>query len=607
MKKAWVLLAMSAIFIFGAGYAPWNIEVASKGLEPRDIKPYTIMIYMNGSDLESENGMATNDIIEMLESGLDSSVANLIIFTGGTLRWFNDIIPPIDCVIWEIEDGYITEAAYLGLLNMGNPGTLASFIRFCKRNYPAEKYGLILWDHGGGSIAGFGHDEVFDEDNLSLNDMDIAFEKAGLRNSKLEFLGFDSCLMGSVEMAVIASRYADYYIASEDLEPGEGWDYSFLSAFNENPQITGGDIGAIIVDSFMDFYGDFSEENLSLSVIDLSKAGHVMDALGNLMDRCREDLRADRAPAFKTFARRRGLTKTFGSGSPRDDESDMVDIGDMARQLKDLFPDEAEAVLRALDDAVLYNRHNSSTDLLGLSSYYIFSGKETAEISMKTYESLNMSEGYTMYLREFSEILTDSGSNRLTRSGPGIRPKFDHENVVRTDLALWCQTERGEYVIAGLIPHDPVEPAEALWPLINGVHVCLYEINRNKQAVHYAVPAMHNGRDCDIVISFNARGQSQILGARSETGFIIQKGFDPVNPGDRLAFYYQVLKEDNSGGGSFLIPGGKDAEWRLGEAFTVPEGMELQWTEAIQINGHIGLLLTDEANNRLLSVPSEVY
>jgi hypothetical protein len=134
-------------------FKPWDVKAASRHVYPQTHKPYTIMLYMNGSDLETESGAATDDLIQILESGLDSRNAHFIVFTGGTKRWQNDVVPANKCVLWEIADGYIYETAGVGKVNMGDPGTLASFISFGLANYPADKYGLIMWDHGGGSIA----------------------------------------------------------------------------------------------------------------------------------------------------------------------------------------------------------------------------------------------------------------------------------------------------------------------------------------------------------------------------------------------------------------------------------------------------------------------
>ena len=92
---------------------------------------------------------------------------------------------------------------------MSNPETLKSFINFCVQYAPAEKYDLILWDHGGGPTYGFGMDEhelvssFWDSRSLmsfpqimdALSDNDVT--KGG---GKFDFVDFDACLMSSVEL-----------------------------------------------------------------------------------------------------------------------------------------------------------------------------------------------------------------------------------------------------------------------------------------------------------------------------------------------------------------------------------------------------------------------
>ncbi|MCL2203094.1 MAG: clostripain-related cysteine peptidase [Defluviitaleaceae bacterium] len=468
-------------------------------------KPYTIMIYMNGSDLESDFGAATDDLVEILDAGLDSRNAHVVILTGGTKRWMNDAIPEGECVIWEMVDGHLYEVESMGERNMGHPDTLRDFIYFGLKHFPAEKVGLILWDHGGGSIAGFGHDERFVEGTLTLPDMYKAFSEAGLRDQKLEFLGFDACLMGTVEMAVLASDFARVMIASEDLEPGDGWDYAFLGVLNENPHMDGFALGKVIVDTFMDFYGVNSDEILTLSVIDLARVKPVMDAMGRLVAR---------DWAFRPMAIRRANTKTFGEGSPRDNYADMVDIGDMAVQLKDLFPRESAAVLRALKNCVVYNRHNSDVELYGLSTFYVYGGKSVGEESLRMYSALGMDADYTRFLHAFFDGL--------------VRYKKDAD-IAHREWVLWEPITEDVYRMAGLAQE---EHRDSLWPHIYGHWVSLFPVASTKGNMLYAIPVRINGRDADIITT-----TSRIKGIRHRDGNVIQKGYDPIQPGDMISFY----------------------------------------------------------------------
>lgn len=574
---------LGSIDFSGISYTPWDVE-AEASLEPQPSRPYTVMIYMNGSDLESESGAGTADIIEMLHSGVDPDSVNVLLFTGGTYRWRNSAVPSDTCMVWRIQKDCIEPVADVGLVNMGDAGTLSSFINFSIRNFPAEKYGLILWDHGGGSIAGYGHDENFNNGTLTLLEMNYAFEQSDINQKKLEFLGFDACLMATVEMAVVAQPYANYLVASEDLEPGDGWDYSFLAVLTGSADLDGAAVGRVITDYYMDFYGQKSMEDLSLSVVDLSRADSVMGAMDRLMGLCSSGLLKDREASFRTFAKKRDKTKTFGNGTPRDNDCDMVDIGDMANKFSDLFPEEAALVHKALKDVVLYNRHNSATDLGGLSSYYIFGGKEDADKSLKTYEGLGMSETYTGYLRSFAGILTGDGlpehKNRSSGEGGGGGGEGEGggggDEYLRTQLTIWepLEERNGYYMMAGIKDGSETADGEtlensALWPSINGSLVCMYEIDASVKKSIFAIPASLNDRDVDlIVLVCDEYPDGKILGARQEDGYIIQKGLYDIERGDKLSFYYEVM---NFGGD------GSIDEWIKGEAFTAGDELELEW------------------------------
>ncbi|KAI4453952.1 spermatogenesis-associated protein 20 [Holotrichia oblita] len=562
----------------GIDFTPWDINKASEKILKRSKKPYTVMVYMNGSDLESEYGAATVDLIEMLNSGLKSEYANLIVFTGGTNRWQNSTIPSNECVIWEIADGKINKIAKVGLKNMGNPGTLSSFISFCNINYPAEKSGLILWDHGGGSIAGFGHDEKFTNGSLTLLKMNYAFEKADLTD-KLEFLGFDSCLMATAEMAVVASPYARYLIASEDLEPGDGWDYSFLYQLNKNPYMDGYELGKHIADYFMDFYGLDAEADLTMSVTDLSKAYEVMISMGELMSLCSSDLLSYKKSSFKKLSSKRNSTKTFGAGSPRDNESDMVDVGDMAIQLMDLFPVEAEKLLYELDRAVIYNVHNSDTDLYGLSSYYVYGGKKTANTSLDIYDRLKMDGDYTEYLNNFYDFLKSDVFSKELSDSFYSRNDFSKtsDKAVSEKLAIWQTLSKNpkQMIMVGIkeyLKTDTKKSAEnLLWPKICGKNVCLYKISDTSKRSMYSVPVSVNGRDADIVVLFNEYNPyGKILGIRNNEGFIIQKGYDPIRKDDKIEFYYKQKNANNS----FFLD-----DWYKSPMVTVNDEIALEWAK----------------------------
>ena len=193
----------------------------------------TLMVYMCGTDLDSQNGMGTADLKEMTKASLSDNV-NLIVYTGGCRRWRNNVISSSVNQIYQIKNGglYCLEDN-MGSGSMTKAETLISFLQYGAKHFSADRMCLIFWDHGGGSVSGFGYDEKYG----SGTSMTLAGINTALKNSGVvfDFIGFDSCLMGTVENGIMLSQYADYMIASEETEPGVGWYYTnWLNKLSKN-------------------------------------------------------------------------------------------------------------------------------------------------------------------------------------------------------------------------------------------------------------------------------------------------------------------------------------------------------------------------------------
>ncbi len=121
-------------------------------------------------------------------------------------------------------------------LNSDDPKVLAEFISWGIQKYPAQRYGLIMWDHGGQWDGGFGGDETNKGNGLSVADMRRSIQ-AGLAQSqqkKLEFLSFDTCLMGGLELLGSFADLASIYIANPELDFGDGWEYTNTFGYLKN-------------------------------------------------------------------------------------------------------------------------------------------------------------------------------------------------------------------------------------------------------------------------------------------------------------------------------------------------------------------------------------
>jgi len=90
----------------------------------------------------------------------------------------------------------------------------------------------VFWDHGGGSLTGVCLDEQHGG-SLTLPEIDEALSKAGTR---MDVVGFDTCLMATLENAQMMARHADYLVASEETEPGGGWAWDAWPAWFEETE-----------------------------------------------------------------------------------------------------------------------------------------------------------------------------------------------------------------------------------------------------------------------------------------------------------------------------------------------------------------------------------
>jgi len=360
----------------------------------------TIMVYMCGSNLESEGGAATADINEMIAATKDGCDATLLVMTGGSLRWASGADPNTIRIL-EIRKGRSRELTQMGQADMGNGRTLTSFMAFGAERFPAENYALILWDHGGGPLEGVCWDEVFSMNHMSLPGLQDAIASAGL-GKKLSWIGFDACLMGSLEVAAELSDLADYMIASEEKEPASGWNYSFLQGLTGEEAAE--KIGRKIVDAY--FEGNESKQTKTLACINLKEAAEAAEDLGSYFGGLRDEISAG---TFAQFSGARKDATAFGVGikgaEEEDDGYDLVDAGSLVA-LMDQHPQEKEKLESSLDQAVVYSRSNLEGST-GLTLYYPFGNKKQYLSGWRdSYSRMDIIPGYAGYMQSFGTILT---------------------------------------------------------------------------------------------------------------------------------------------------------------------------------------------------------
>lgn len=347
---------------------------------------YTLMIYIVGSDLESGDGAASSDLRDIASAASGSNL-NVIVQTGGSKRWWISGIGSGKVQRWEIRDGQMVQLADLGRANMANSDTLADFISFCSANYPANRNALILWDHGGGSVAGYGWDEVYGNQHLDLTAISQALAESGL---KFDFVGFDACLMGSVEVAYMLEPYADYLIASEETEPSSGWYYtSFVNALAADTSIDTVELGRIIIDSF----SRTVTKSDTLSIVSLREINYVYAALCNYMANAAQELQENYSAISSALA----STVTFSDGY-----YDMFDLLDITNNCDIEGEDE---LIRAVESAVKYRNDCAVMSVYGLSCYFPYKQLNNYESARYIMNSFGYGDEIYAFYDSFTSIM----------------------------------------------------------------------------------------------------------------------------------------------------------------------------------------------------------
>ncbi len=358
----------------------------------------TIMVYMCGTDLESKYGMASSDLQEMANAKYGDNV-KIIAYTGGCSSWKTTGISNSTNQIYQVVSGglkpLVTDD---GAKAMTDPATLSSFIQYCSKNFPANRNELIFWDHGGGSVSGYGYDEKF-KSNGSMN---LAGIRQALQNGgmKFDFIGFDACLMATAETALMLNDYADYLIASEETEPGIGWYYTnWLTNFGNNTSLPTVEIGKNIVDDFvMKCDEKCKGQKTTLAVIDLAEFSNTIPANLSAFSKSVSNKIANQE--YQELSQARYSTREFA-------QSSKIDQVDLVHLAENMHTSEGTALSSAIKNAVKYNRTSSNmSNAHGVSIYFPYKRTSYVDQACSTYSQIGMDSDYSSCIREFAKLET---------------------------------------------------------------------------------------------------------------------------------------------------------------------------------------------------------
>ena len=324
---------------------------------------WTVLVYMDADNDLEPAGLA--DLQEMIDAGYSDNVNVLIQLdrradqSDGEGDWSEArrlrIAPGADGAVAE-------QVAALGEVNMSEAATLSDFIIWGVDNYPANHYGLVLWDHGAGWF-GIAYDDTAPDtagrDRLTLPELEMALTEATTATSVeyFDLIGFDGCLMGQLEVLATIAPFAEYAVGSEELTPGPGWNYT--AWLGTLAGATGRSAAERAVETFTDTYSPQTNSFVTLSAVELRHLPQVTFAVEALA----QQLAAN--PIFAASAvadARSGAESYAGFYGDKANYYAAIDLWHFAnilaqRTLDAAIQESAEAVMAAVETAVIAEMH----------------------------------------------------------------------------------------------------------------------------------------------------------------------------------------------------------------------------------------------------------
>ncbi len=598
---------------------------------------WTIFVYLCGADLESENSLATENFQQMIDARTGPNV-RFVVETGGAESWHNGANPDrLDRFL--ITGGSSTLVDSQPSASMGEAETLADFLRWGLAAYPASHVGLVFWDHGSGSINGVCFDELNDDESLYLTEIDSALKSVqGSLPNGFDFIGFDACLMGTVETAAMLVPYARYLVASQEVEPGGGWDYAVIGRYlDANPSSDGAAAGRAICDGYYDnCVSDDSEEECTLSVTDLSKIA----ALRTAFDAYAQDLfnateaGADYAPIARAIA----SADNFGGNNRSEGYTNMVDMSGLITA-GGTWSTHAQAARAALNDAIVYQvlggYHKQAG---GLSVYYPLSVQGSMELSI--FKDVCISSYYLGLVNKVAAAHASGGSwdeyEDYTESdwddwdwddwnwdeaayddGQSGAISFDEEpgfdaygvyGFVLSQAALY-NTESVEAILYLISPDEEdcicIGYTSDVWAdwdtgvvednfdgywfsLPDGQNLCVYLVDEYDGYDIFTTPVRVNGQETNLRFSWEYNtGKVQVLGLWDGIGDngIASRPSETLNVGDRIVPLYDAFSLSTDDEFQYY---GDEYVWKDGDELYFEMLMDGEYLYAFCINDIYG-------------------
>jgi len=370
----------------------------------------TVLVYIMGTDLEESEGQATGNLAEMMRVGSGNDV-NIVVETGGARKegWTTvkrQIVLP----------GRMEELTDLGAQPMNDPDNLRKFIEWGVKAYPADSYHLVLWDHGGGPMVGVGGDTNY-EPNRPISMPQLVETLEGAKQTTgvtFDLIGFDTCLMASVEVAYMLSPFGRYMVASQDVS--YGWDWTaYLDHLVNDAGSTAVSAGTVIVDSYVAKMARYNLHSTTQSLVDLGRTSTLIQYVADMSAAITDTLGVgDDARHFELWSDlayvRRSTHDYHTSWFYPGQWYDLVDLGDLitkpALMQLGVTDEHVAKIQSALDEAVVHSAYGRNLwQASGVTLYLpMVSVRPDSPLSYALYAPLPLPDSMRSLVARYAEL-----------------------------------------------------------------------------------------------------------------------------------------------------------------------------------------------------------
>lgn len=489
MKRRWGATFRLLSAAFAAVFALLVSDLAfAQAPAPR--AQWTLVFYLAAdNDLE---GAQMRDLQEMVAVGGTADVNVLVLadrHPRGDGKYSNAAVANVPnwttAKLFAVERGRLRELADWGEVDTGDPATLDRLLQFAGREFPAARFGLVLGNHGLG-WQGTGVDESSHNDALTTLELASALEPFVAAHGPIELIGFDSCLMGNLEVAKAMAPFGRVMVASEEIEPDEGWNYTaVLTQLTGAPAMNGTALGRLIVDSFRDQTAredavskSETAKGITLGVVALDRVAPLEQAVAKLAATVDASLAKGGRDAWIHVARARSETESYGR-SAATANPEVYDLADSAANLRKQTRDPAiaaaaDAVIAATKNAVVYSiRGEARPNASGLSLFFPPDAKVLEARGETAYNETGFAQANRWYpwLRNFTTVagsdtqkpelaaVTSSAATIANEQPLSLETQVETDDLEEALFVLAVAGAGGETII-GSIPVEPDDKGE---------------------------------------------------------------------------------------------------------------------------------------------------